>query len=433
MSNRKNVVYFPSLSAGAYSVMINKDDHVLPGVPYRFWSDETPEEWRHKYFLVTAGHLYKKKPEVRKKWNLEDTLVFGDSGGFQIATGVLKWDLALRDTIFEWLETNSDIAANIDIPPRGQFEGRFQDALEMSLDNFKYFEKKQTGKTKFLNILQGTNPAEFNTWYNTVQGMDFKGWCIGSSRKMVDFMYALALMIEKKEFLKPYNEWVHLLGISKVSDFFILAQFQKMLNEYTGNRITVSTDSSSPGQYPVYGQMVYAPNFKEQTFSMLYFPKDGTEVGYPTEGLIPSLINHPGTPALKWDMLRNYSTEAVSKLSYHNLHMYIWTTNTINDLIQSGPLSILEMLLPKDLYLILQSMEEMFHSEKPMAIYEKYRQYYINYGGDNLNMISKEAVSEYLDFTAHNEESVRKKRKLTVGVPEKKEEFSFEQFNSEIE
>ena len=305
MSKPNKIVYFPSLSAGAYASPINKDLEVAPGIPYKFWDDRTPEPWRYKYFLLTAGHLFK-KDDVRQRWGLNDSLVFGDSGGFQIATGAMKWDLTFRDKIFDWLEANSDIACNLDIPPRVTYEGRFQESLDISFDNFKYFESKQSGKTKFLNVIQGSNPQEFTTWYNTVKDLQFGGWCFGSSRRLVDFMYILALMIKNKEFDKEYNTWVHLLGISKVSDFFVLSQLQKLLNKYTNNRITVSTDSSSPGQYPIFGQIVWAPNFKDQVFNMLYFPKDGSNLNYPLGTPIPSMVDHPGVNYFTFDIARNW-------------------------------------------------------------------------------------------------------------------------------
>ena len=408
--NEKKLVYFPSLSSGAYASPLNKDLEVAPGVPYRFWDDRVPEEWRYKYFLMTAGHLYKKQ-EIRKTWGLEDTLVFGDSGGFQIATGALKWDMALRDQIFEWLEANSDIACNIDIPPRVTYEGRFQEALDVSLDNFKYFENKQTGKTKFLNVVQGSNPVEFKFWYDTVKDMQFGGWCIGSSRRLVDFMYVLALMLKEKEFDKKYNTWVHLLGISKVSDFFVLAQMQKLMNKYTDNRITISTDSSSPGQYPIFGQMVWSPNWKDQVFNMLYFPKDGSNLNYPKTGHVPSLVNHPGVPHLTWDILENYSTEAVTRLTYHNLYMYIYTAENVEKLVNDCPLEILAELIPNDLIQILRSMEEMFESSDPIAVYERYRQFYVKFGGENVMNMAKEVATEFFDFTDYDSVDVKKLKK----------------------
>lgn len=398
-SEPKKLVYFPSLSAGAYASPIRKQMEVCPGIPFRFWEDGTPEEWRYKYFLLTAGHLYR-KTQVRKDWNLEDTLVFGDSGGFQIATGALKWDMNLRDRIFEWLEANSDIAANIDIPPRVTYEGRFQESLDISLDNFKYFEKKQTGKTKFLNVVQGSNPAEFDHWYKTVKDMEFGGWCIGSSRRLVDFMYILSKMIKEKEFLKPYNTWVHLLGISKVSDFFILAQIQKCLNLYTGNKITVSTDSSSPGQYPVFGQMVWSPNWKDQVFNMMYFPKDGTNMGYDVTKHIPSLIDHPGVKHFTYDKVVNWSTEAVTRATYHNLYMYIYTAENVEKLINHAPVDVLVEVIPNNLIQILKSIEEMFNSPDPTMVYERYRSYYTKFGGENVMNIAKDVAEEFFDFSS---------------------------------
>jgi hypothetical protein len=409
-SEPKKLVYFPSLSAGAYASPIRKQAEVCPGIPFRFWEDATPEPWRYKYFLLTAGHLYRKS-QVRKDWNLEDSLVFGDSGGFQIATGALKWDMNLRDRIFEWLEANSDIAANIDIPPRVTYEGRFQESLDISLDNFKYFEKKQTGKTKFLNVVQGSNPAEFDHWYHTVKDLEFGGWCIGSSRRLVDFMYILSKMIKEKEFLKPYNTWVHLLGISKVSDFFILAQIQKCLNAYTGNRITVSTDSSSPGQYPVFGQMVWSPNWKDQVFNMMYFPKDGTNMGYDVTKHIPSLIDHPGVKHFTYDKVVNWSTEAVTRATYHNLYMYIYTAENVEKLINHAPVDVLIEVIPNELVQILKSIEEMFNSPDPTTVYERYRSYYTKFGGENVMSIAKEVAEEFFDFTSTIETDDKKTKK----------------------
>ena len=421
----KRLVYFPSLSAGAYASPIRKLQQVAPGINYRFWDDTTPPEWRYEYFLLTAGHLFKKE-QVRKDWDLERCLVFGDSGGFQFASGALKWDMAIRDKIFYWLENNSDIACNIDLPPRLMFDGKFKEALSISHDNFKYFEKKQTGKTKFLNVVQGSNPLEFDTWYHTVKDMEFGGWCIGSSRRLVDFMYILSVMIKEKEFLKPNNTWVHLLGISKVSDFFILAQIQRCLNLYTGNKITVSTDSSSPGQYPVFGQVVWSPNWKDQVFNMLYFPKDASKINYPESGHVPSLINHPGVDYFTYDICKNWSTEAVSRATYHNLYMYIYTAENAEMLINTCPLEVMNELIPNDLIVILKSIEEMFNCADPTVIYERYRSYYTKFGGENVNNICKAVVEEFFDFSsvsvAQHEKSLKiaekknkpKKEKLTT-------------------
>ena len=70
---------------------------------------------------------------------------------------------------------------------------------DISYDNFAWFEKHQSGKTKFLNMLQGSNPQEYEWWYNKFKHFEFSGWAIGGPQKLVDFMWALALMLKKME------------------------------------------------------------------------------------------------------------------------------------------------------------------------------------------------------------------------------------------
>ena len=163
-NKQKEFIYFPSLSAGGFASALIKNEKLSSGVPCRFYSDEYPESFRHKYFLVTAGHYYKKM-DIRAQMGLgKDVLVFGDSGGYQIATGALKYSDDLREKIFHWLEANSDVAANLDIPPKTVYENQFEKCAEISYDNFAWFEKHQSGKCKFLNMLQGSNPSEYDWW-----------------------------------------------------------------------------------------------------------------------------------------------------------------------------------------------------------------------------------------------------------------------------
>ena len=96
----KKFIYYPSLSAGSMVSAFKKDAKFEDGTTMRFFSKDYPEEWRHPYFLITAGHHYKKM-DFRQQIGLDDdVLVFGDSGGFQIATGALKWDSTIREKIF---------------------------------------------------------------------------------------------------------------------------------------------------------------------------------------------------------------------------------------------------------------------------------------------------------------------------------------------
>ena len=417
--DKKEFLYIPSLSAGSMVSAFKKDTKFEDGTTMRFFAKEYPDKWRHPHFLVTAGHHYKKM-DFRDQLGLDDgTFVFGDSGGFQIATGALKWDSTIREKIFHWLEANSDVAANLDIPPRVTFENRFHDAMDISFDNFKYFEKNQSGKTKFLNVIQGTFSDEYKEWYHKFKDFDFKGWCIGGPKKLVDFMYVIALMLQEREFEKGHVEYIHLLGISKISDFFILATLQKLLNTLTGNRIQLMSDSSSPGQYPVFGTYLHSGNYKTQTFTELYFPKnaeyrrkshirngkDGTITIDKTQH-VPCSINCPACNDFTYEYLGGqtttgldrYSQEGMPRMVVHNTHLYCEIVKDINKLTDSH-VELLETAIPKELFNVILSLHEMFADpDNAMNVYSTYKKTYKKFGGESISTTDIKQFNKFFKF-----------------------------------
>jgi len=412
----KRFIYYPSLSAGSMVSAFKKDYKFSDGTPVKFYDSRYPAEWRHPYFLITAGHHYKKM-DFRDQLGLEkDVLVFGDSGGYQIATGALPYSNELREKIFHWLEANSDVAANLDIPPKTVYKNKFHECADISFDNFKWFEKNQSGKTAFINMLQGSNSEEYTWWYHKFKDFDFNGWAIGGPQKLVDFMFALALMLQEKEFEKEHNKYLHLLGISKISDFFILATLQKLMNELTNNRIYVSTDSSSPGQYPVYGTYLHSWNYKMQSFSELYFPKNNeyrrqTHIAQ-GKTIAPQVDKHQHVacgldcPACKdftyeylegktAEGLDRYSQEAMPRMVVHNTHLYVRLAEDINKVVDSH-VEMLETLIPRDLYSVILSMHEMFADpDAAMHVYEKYKKVYKKFGGDSISTINATSFNQF--------------------------------------
>ena len=419
MSDRKEFLYIPSLSAGSMVSAFKKDTKFEDGTTMRFFAKEYPEKWRHPHFLVTAGHHYKKM-DFRDQLGLDDgTFVFGDSGGFQIATGALKWDGTIREKIFHWLEANSDVAANLDIPPRVTFENRFHDAMDISFDNFKYFEKNQSGKTKFLNVIQGTFSDEYKEWYHKFKDFDFKGWCIGGPKKLVDFMYVIALMLQEREFEKKHIEYIHLLGISKISDFFILATLQELLNKMTDNRIQLMSDSSSPGQYPVFGTYLHSGNYKTQTFTELYFPKNaeyrrkthikqgkGGEITIDKTKHVPCSMGCPACNDFTYEYLGGktdagldrYSQEGMPRMVVHNTHLYCEIVKDINKL-TNNHVELLETAIPKELFNVILSLHEMFgNPDNAMNVYSAYKKTYKKFGGESISTTDVKQFNKFFKF-----------------------------------
>ena len=415
----KRFIYFPSLSAGSMVSAFKKDMKFDNGDPVKFFDSRYPDKWRHPYFLITAGHHYKKM-DFRNEIGLEkDVLVFGDSGGYQIATGALPYSNELREKIFHWLEANSDVAANLDIPPKTMYRNKFAECADISYDNFAYFEKHQSGKTKYLNMLQGSNTDEYTWRYHKFKHFDFQGWAIGGPQKLVDFMFAVALMLKEKTFENPRLEYLHLLGISKISDFFILATLQKLMNKNYGNRIYVTTDSSSPGQYPVYGTYLHSANYKTQTFSELYFPKNAEyrrqahirqgktgDVAIDLSKHVPCALHCPACADFTYDLLGGktpagldrYSQEAMPRMVVHNVHLYVQCAEEINQLVDSH-VELLETVVPRDLYDVILSLHEMFADpDAALQTYEKYIKTYKKFGGSSISTTDAENFNKYFTF-----------------------------------
>lgn len=368
--------YFPSFSSGASRSWLTKNVELAPGISSRFYSDNYPLEWQHKAFLVTAGHHYKKM-DLRQRMGLDDSVqVMGDSGGFQLATGAIKWDPTFKETIFKWLEANSDLAMNLDLPPRVTLAGKFQECLDISVENFKYFEKNQTGKTAFLNVLQGDDEATYNIWYNKVKDFQFSGWAFGNCRKVNNLMYALALMIKNKEFLKPGCNYLHILGASKLYDFFLYEYLQKCLNTYTGGKVQVSTDSSSPALMTVYGGYYFDADYKSGAFLTTYFERNANFI---LEAELPcKLHNCPACMGKTYKDIVDWKTGSYMIMTSHNMHIFIDAIRSIKKLQQSH-IELLQFAVDPVLVNICRAMKEMFESDNPFLVYEKYKPIFSKY------------------------------------------------------
>jgi hypothetical protein len=274
-----------------------------------------------------------------------------------------------------------------------KYEGKFYECLDISYDNFKYFSENQSGKCDFLNVIQGNNIAEYEFWYNRVKDFDFAGWCIGGTQKSLALlMQAIAVMLKHGEFEKARNKFIHVLGVSKISDFFVLSYFQKMINEYCGGRIQISTDSSSPGQYPVYGILLHSPQLGKLAFNMLYLPK-GDDVPFRENDMIPNPYNNPVLTGMKFSDLNPYTTDVIVRLGIANLLIYNETVRQVEELVHCHD-QVIEKMLPVDFYKAITSMRLMFENpDKAFEIYEKYQSFYKKYG----------STPEYVDNGVINE------------------------------
>lgn len=365
----KPFIYIPSFDSGAAQSVARKDMRLDSGLPWRFWDDEFPEFYRHKYYLISAGHNYKKLDHSKKYGFPDDMTIFGDSGGYQLASGVLPWSVDLRPKILDWLETNSTIAVNLDIPPRKLFQNKFEESLNLSYENFKYFYENQSGKVDFLNVLHGSDYSRYKFWYNTVKDFEFQGWaCGGSIGKLTAMMDWLIVLLEGKEFFKPNIKFVHMLGASSVLDFLVLAQIQKSLFEL-GSQVTITTDSSTPSRATTFGFYYLAADFRNLCFRYVTVPRFKDDMVLKINHL--PILNEIDRKIFNQYTLSDFlkfKSEHYGWMVTHNYCLFYDIYKQSIDFIWSD-YGLLEQILSRDMLMLLYSIDKIIKSDNPRSEY----------------------------------------------------------------
>ena len=146
----------------------------------------------YKYGLYSAGHaqLDIQKSLVQESMIQDrdhaNTMILGDSGGYQIGKGILKFDWLdfegkaankTRDDIIAWLELTADWSMMLDVPIWACDKNNRartgltspDDCLQKTRFNNEYFLKNRLGKTKWLNVLQGSDWHSAQSWYEGVK------------------------------------------------------------------------------------------------------------------------------------------------------------------------------------------------------------------------------------------------------------------------
>ena len=368
-------IYFPSFSAGAMGSSLAKNVKLNNDLSIRFYSDEFPEKYRHTDILITAGHHFKKDDYKNDLGLTDKNLVMGDSGGYQIASGAIKWDMSIRERIFKWLEHNSDIAMNLDIPPKIKYEGMYEECLKISKDNFKYFADNQSGNTDFLNVVQGTNDLEYINWYNEMKDYPFQGWAVGGGgRNVFTFMSGVMSLLQGGEHLKDTNKYFHILGISKIKDFLMLNQLQKSLNEI-GSDIVVTTDSSSPDRAVVFGSYYHSYDFKKAVFRSINVPKYDDSFKDQVFKHLPVSTEFDREylrEALTWDDTIEWKGQCTMAIRLHNFMVFKEAIEKAEYYVHCHDY-IKKQVLSNDMYELLTAIDAMVKNDNPRQVFEKYK------------------------------------------------------------
>ena len=311
--NEDYAVFLPSIS-GFYNTIVSKQQSQSDYIPadrlnpefdtgvegFNFLNKEAAY-FHYPWALYSAGHaqLDTAKSDVEEsmvqKRDRKKTMILGDSGGFQIAKGIIKFDWEnflekpgdtsykgnadkTRGAILNWLEHTADYSMVLDIPtwaarePLTQKTGltTFKECLDGTLHNNDWFIRNRQGKTKFLNVLQGSDNVEAETWYQAVKDLPFEGWAMGGNNmRDAELMLRRLIIMRDEKKLEPGKDLIHFLGTSRLEWAMMLTAVQRNLRKHVNPDVTVTYDCASPFIATAHGQVYTQHVHRNNRFSYI--------------------------------------------------------------------------------------------------------------------------------------------------------------------
>lgn len=302
-------VFLPAIS-GFYATFVGKQRDPVNGPyvdPVRFpqgltdmeqmnWLNSSKGLFPYKWSLYSGGHanLDLNKPD----WSEDmvrnrdpNTIMLGDSGGFQIAKGLWEGDWKAnsgcakaqkkRESVLTWLDTISNYGMGLDIPTWVIHDKKASDACQIkTLDeavaatkfNNEYFIRHRKGKdqggARFLNVLQGDNHTSAEEWYQEMKHFcdpavypdrHFDGWGMGG-QNMCDVHLVLKRLVALRYdnlLQEGRHDWMHFLGTSKLEWAVLLTVIQRAVRKYVNPQFTISFDCASPFLATANGQVYF--------------------------------------------------------------------------------------------------------------------------------------------------------------------------------
>lgn len=300
-SNHDYSVFLPSISS-MYAKYVSREvltrSSPFPSNLKNGWNDlnfigELTDLWNYKWCLYSAGHasMDLESAAIGEKMihgrDRSKILLVGDSGGYQIATGVLKWPWvqkktqsaeewekdkdAIRMSTLRWLEHTADWAMTFDFPPAGIIRYGFdpvtgeslhpglktyEDCLKGSVENAHFFMKnRKPGATNFLNVLQGRNLQEGDDWWEICKDWPFEGWAFANVQGHSIALGLRRLIIMRDGKYLDGKDWIHYLGNGKIKAACAFTNIQRALRKHVNPNVTLSYDAASPFVMSAKGQM----------------------------------------------------------------------------------------------------------------------------------------------------------------------------------
>lgn len=348
----------------------------LQGPDFNFFKPEVPTQPLVQYdiALYSVGHVaknggtaaLKKTPPTMISGRSKDyTMLIGDSGGYQIATGALgqHYDAA---AMYQWLADHTDIAMNIDIPPwmigtkKGLAGSRasytFEDCLKETIQNLKILRDNQYFDHKWLIVMQGETYRQAHVWreaiLNELYYVNANGEPIldddGNKKPYIPAGFSFAGSLKPDLFRLVHDflrfkelgllndeTWIHFLGVSQLKMTAFMTVFQDAMRNIWGlKKVTLSCDTASAAKSAGITEAFYT-GFEitpdKVGFSYHRFPNYHSIAGVMLP--LPGIATRVSARFVQNDLLRHSTTKGTSSYDAFSQALLI---NHCLDVMQQG-------------------------------------------------------------------------------------------------
>lgn len=392
----------------------------------------------YPYALYSAGHAHldpvksdEREPMIQGR-DRSKTMMIGDSGGFQAATGVLDFDwsdplgpksLEQRLAIMKWLEHTSDYSMILDWPAWAIDIGRLPDSLKEkdpttglvtndpfhnclngTVWNNNFFIKNRTpGATKFLNVFQGRSYEEAAEWFDMVAPFSdkkihgdraFEGYALGGSTGADPTVTMRTLIkLRDKGLLDGDDRVIHILGRARLTTAVYATALNQALCKHVNENCQVTYDAASAFLYAVNGNYVTDWSVKPDSLNLISseFPMGeqyiGSDEPFILNGVSPERLADPthfksqiARTTKMGDYILPPNDQAVAKGKKYSMdtasYFYIMAHNVecqiraIDDANRKLDMPNATDYIPSIYLEYREFINEVFQTENPMAMIE---------------------------------------------------------------
>ena len=316
----------------------------------------------------------------------------------------------------------------------------YQDAVDATHINARYYMANREGNFKVLNVLQGANHTDGDNWYeefkdycdpNKYPDSHFNGWAMGG-QNMCDvhlILRRIVTMIHDGMLEPGIHDVMHFLGTSKLEWAVLLTDIQRAVRKYHNPNFMITYDCASPFLATANGQVYHTIRIKDRGKWSYMMAPSADDKKYAidsrlfrdavlTDEIFPSFEDSPISAHCKISDICIYKPGDLNKVgkegktswdsfSYalqmgHNVWMHIESTQRANQRYDKGELPYMLVDERFDKVLFKDLVDEIFAQKdltKSLALVDKHSRFWMKVIGTRLN-VGKKTINAGTKFNA---------------------------------